>query len=197
LRKYYINIVINYFLMINALKIIKKYYDPNSKSYKILVTHGKLVTKKALEIARKIPNLNPDIEFIKQACMLHDIGIFLIHAPNIGCYGKEPYIKHGFLGRELLEKEGLPKHALVCERHTGVGIGKEEIIKNKLPLPKRDLIPITIEEQIISFADLFFSKNPESITHEFTFDEIIKRQKKYGNDKIKKIKKWIKKFKYE
>lgn len=183
--------------MIDALKIIKKYYDIDSLSYKILIKHAKQVTKKALEIASRVPELHPDIEFIKNGCMLHDIGIFLIHAPEIGCNGKEPYIMHGVLGRELLEKEGLTKLALVSERHTGVGISKEEIIKNKLSLPKRDLIPTTIEEEIISFADLFFSKNPKMMNHEFTLQEIIERQKKHGQDKIVKLNEWIKKFKYD
>ncbi|MFA5303180.1 MAG: HDIG domain-containing metalloprotein [Candidatus Nanoarchaeia archaeon] len=182
--------------MVNALKLIKKYYNKDSVNYKILIKHAKQVTLKALEIASRVPELHPDIEFIKNGCMLHDIGIFMIHAPEIGCFGNEPYIKHGVLGKELLEKEGLNTLALVCERHTGVGITKEEIIKNKLPLPKRDLAPLSIEEEIISFADLFFSKNPKSINHEFTLQEIIERQKKHGKEKIAKLNEWIKKFKY-
>ena len=43
--------------------------------------------------------------------------------------------------RELLEKEGLPQHALVCDRHTGVGITIEDIRAQELPIPERDMTP--------------------------------------------------------
>ncbi len=59
--------------------------------------------------------------------MLHDIGIFLTNAPHIGCYGDKPYICHGYLGREILDKEGLPGHAMVCERHVGAGLTVTDI----------------------------------------------------------------------
>src|SRR3990167_5700954 len=106
----------------DPLMIIQKYYPINSKSYQFLVEHSNAVTKKAIETAEKVPHLNPDLKFIEEAAMLHDIGIFLTHAPEIECFGKKPYICHVYLGRELLEKEGVSKHALVCERHVGVGI---------------------------------------------------------------------------
>lgn len=65
------------------LKIIQKYYEVGSKSYEILVAHSELVTKKALEIAKKVPHLNPGLKFIEEAAMLHDIGIFLTNFPDI------------------------------------------------------------------------------------------------------------------
>jgi uncharacterized protein len=109
------------------LEIIKKYYDPNSKLYSLLIKHSNSVANRALELARKMKNEKIDLQFIKEASMLHDIGIYLVSAPKIGCNGKLPYVCHGFLGAEILKKEGFLKHALVCERHVGVGISKEEI----------------------------------------------------------------------
>ena len=53
-----------------------------------------------------VPELSPDIEFIRTAALLHDIGIFMTHAPKFGCFGDHPYLAHGYLGRELLEREG-------------------------------------------------------------------------------------------
>jgi uncharacterized protein len=55
--------------------------------------------------------------------------------------------------------EGYPKHGLVCERHTGTGITLEMIIENNLPLPHRDMVPVSMEEKIICFADKFYSKS--------------------------------------
>lgn len=89
----------------NPISIIQKYYDVNSPIYTLLVTHSESVAKKALEIAKNVPQLHPDVQFIYEAAMLHDIGIFLTDTPNLDCYGDKPYICHGYLGREILEKE--------------------------------------------------------------------------------------------
>lgn len=178
----------------DPLKIIKKYYQIDSESYKILVEHSVAVAKKAIEIANKAPHLKPDLKFIEEASMLHDIGIFLTDYPEIKCFGKEPYISHGYLGREILEKEGFPKHALVCERHVGVGISIKDIEEQKLPIPKRDMSPISIEEQIISFADKFFSKNEEFLSKEKSIDKIRNELLKFGDDKVKIFDELAKKF---
>jgi len=139
--------------------IINKYYKKGSKIYDIYISHVSDVTNKALTIAQKHPELAIDVHFLEEASMLHDIGIFMTNAPHIVCQGEYPYICHGYLGRELLTSEGLPKHGLVCERHTGTGLSLETIIQKKLPLPHRSMIPISLEEQIICFSDKFFSKS--------------------------------------
>lgn len=176
----------------DPLKIIKKYYPENSKLFKVLIKHSEAVAQKALKIAKKFPEV--DKNFIYEAAMLHDIGIIFTYIPKLNPDGKYPYIAHGYLGREILEKEGLPKHALVCERHMGVGITKEEIIKKNLPLPPRDMIPITLEEKIIAFADKFYSKHPDEIIKEKSIEQIIKDLKKYGEDKVKIFEEWLKLF---
>ena len=164
----------------DPIKIIEKFYHTDSKAYTILLKHSILVARKALEIARRVPELQPDLQFIEEAAMLHDIGIFLTYAPKIGCTGTKEYICHGYLGRELLDGEDLPRHALVCERHTGMGLTLADIEKKNLPLPKRDMIPISIEEKIICFADKFFSKNPNKLEREKTLDKIRKGLSKFG-----------------
>ena len=178
--------------MQKLLKIIKKYYPENSKLFKVLIKHSEAVAQKALKIAKKFPEV--DKNFIYEAAMLHDIGIIFTYIPKLNPDGKYPYIAHGYLGREILEKEGLPKHALVCERHMGVGITKEEIIKKNLPLPPRDMIPVTLEEKIIAFADKFYSKHPDGIIKEKSVEQIIKDLKKYGEDKVKIFEEWLKLF---
>ncbi|MBL7051071.1 HD domain-containing protein [Candidatus Woesearchaeota archaeon] len=178
----------------DPIKIIQKYYKPDSKSYRLLVGHGKKVAEKALKIAEKVKHLNPDLKFIEEAAILHDIGVFLTDAPKIGCNGDKPYICHSYLGREILDKEGFPKHALVCERHLGVGLTKQEIIKHKLPLPLRDMVPISIEEKIICFADRFFSKTPEHFEKERTLEDIKEWLSQFGNQKVKKFEEWVKLF---
>jgi uncharacterized protein len=156
-----------------------------------------MVTEKALEIARRVEHLNPDLSFIREAAMLHDIGIFLTRAPKIGCYGKSPYVCHGYLGREILEKEGLIKHGFVCERHVSVGLTVKDIKEEKLPLPMRDMVPITIEEQIICFADKFFSKVSGSLIKEIPLESVRRKIATFGVDKSRRFDRWVKMFGYE
>ncbi|MGL4293677.1 MAG: HD domain-containing protein [Bacteroidales bacterium] len=164
------------------LALIKKYYPEDSLIYRILVKHSRLVADKALDLARKHPELNLDLQFIEEAAMLHDIGIFLCHAPGIACEGDEPYIRHGILGAGILRKEGLPRHALVCERHTGSGISREQIIRENLPLPVLDMLPVSNEEKLICFADKFFSKShPDK---EKSIEKIRKSMAHFGTDSI-------------
>ncbi len=92
--------------------------------------------------------------------MLHDIGMCKTDAPGIYCFGTEPYILHGILGRRMLDGLGLYRHGRVCERHTGAGITAAEIVAQNLPItPPRDLLPESLEEKVICYADKFFSKS--------------------------------------
>ena len=178
----------------NPLDIINEFYNPGSKTYKILVQHGQAVARKAVAAAEKVPHLKPDLDFIQEAAMLHDIGIFLTDTPKLDCHGKHPYVCHGYLGRELLVNNGLPIHALVCERHVGVGITAAEIERHCLPLPMRNMVPVSIEEQIICYADKFFSKKSRSVTKEKPVEEILRKLERYGADKVTTFQSWIKLF---
>lgn len=175
----------------NVIKIIEKYYEPDSKAYRFLVHHGMLVAKKALEVAERVKELNPDFRFIEEAAILHDIGIFMTYAPKIGCFGFHPYICHGYLGRELLEKEGLQRHARVCESHVGIGLTKVDIEINNFPLPKRDMIPETLEEKIICFADKFYSKDENFLERQKSLPEIKKMIERYGAEKLRQFEEWL------
>lgn len=169
------------------LQIILKHYDEASLAFRILTIHSELVQSKALALARRVSHLQPDEKLVHDAAMLHDIGIFLTNAPGIGCHGEAPYIMHGPLGRELLEKEGLPRHALVCDRHTGVGLSLEEIIVQNLPLPHREMLPVSIEEKIICFADCFYGKNPDKLREEKTIEKIEKKTAKFGESNLQRL----------
>ncbi len=180
--------------MVNPVKIIERYYEPDSKAYYFLLHHGRVVAKKALEIARRVKHLTPDMDFIYEASMLHDIGIIHTNTPRLGCFGYHDYISHGYLGREMLEKEGLSRHALVCERHVGVGITAREIREKGLPLPERDMVPQTLEEKIICIADKFFSKTEHNLTREKNLEEVKKIIIQYGEDKLKTFERWLQCF---
>lgn len=176
---------------INPVDILCEYYDRDSKTFEILLKHGEHVAQKAIDAAGKVPHLNPDMGFIEEAAILHDIGIFKTKTPQLGCFGAHPYVCHGFLGREILEKAGLPGHALVCDRHMGTGISAEEIVKSGLPIPARDMIPVSIEEQVICYADKFFSKDRNLIVIKNSEKNIIRTLESYGNGSAEKFRSWM------
>ena len=172
--------------------IINKYYTPGTKLYDIYMSHAEDVANKALRIVQKRPELAVDVRFIEEAAMLHDIAIFQTHAPRFGCEGTMPYISHGYLGRKLLTAEGFPKHGLVCERHTGVGLRLEEILNRELPIPHRDMRPLSLEEKIVCFADKFYSKS--QLGCEKTVKKIREGLQKHGKYHAKVFDEWCEMF---
>ncbi|MDR2085686.1 MAG: HDIG domain-containing protein [Dysgonamonadaceae bacterium] len=173
-------------------EIIKKYYKEGSELYNILFTHSLAVADRALEIANMHPELNFNKAFLYEAAMVHDIGIFLTDAPQIHCFGKFRYICHGYLGAEIMRKEGFEKHAPVCERHTGSGLTKEDIIQNQLPLPHRDMLPVSPEEKLICFADKFYSKS--HLERVKTVEQVRKSLSKYGDESVERFNEMLKFF---
>ncbi len=173
-------------------KIIDKYYSEDSELRHILMVHSRMVANKALSIVDNHPELGADRQFVEEAAMLHDIGIFLTDANGIQCFGDKPYICHGTLGADLMRKEGYPLHALVCERHTGAGLSIADIEKQGLPVPHRDLLPISIEEQIVCFADKFYSKT--HLDKEKSVEGALRSIAKFGEEGASRFTKWIEMF---
>ena len=173
-------------------EVIHKYCSGNEALERILLKHSRDVAQRALRIAKKHPELRADETFLWEAAMLHDIGICRVDAPSIYCYGTEPYIRHGILGAEILRSEGLPLHARVAERHTGTGLTATEIIRQDLPLPHQDFTPESIEEQIVCYADKFFSKTRLDV--EKTPEQAMRSLEKFGTDCIAVFQAWMARF---
>lgn len=174
-------------------KIIDKYYpETNARLRHILMVHSRSVANRALEIAARHAELHLDTTFIEEAAMLHDIGICKCKAEGIACYGTEPYIRHGLIGGEMMRKEGFPRHARVCERHTGAGLSLEDIISQDLPLPHHDFLPETMEEKVICYADKFYSKS--HLDRERTIEQAEASIAKHGADGLARFREWVKLF---
>ena len=176
----------------NPIELIDAYYQEDNERKHILLVHSRLVAEKALRIADGHPELNLDKDFLYEAGMLHDIGIFLTNAPGIFCFGDQPYICHGYLGADLMRREGYPRHALVCERHTGAGLSLDDIIAQNLPVPHRDMLPVSMEEQVICFADKFYSKT--HLEREKTVEKARKSISNFGNVGLERFDHWCEQF---
>jgi len=158
--------------------IINKYYPADDALRRVLLKHSRQVADRCLQIAARHPEMGADAQFLEEAAMLHDIGILRCDAPSIFCHGTEPYIKHGPIGGEMLRGEGLPRHARVAERHTGTGLPGYE--------------PETLEEQIVCYADKFYSKS--SPDHVRTVEETAQSLEKFGQEGVRKFLAWAERF---
>lgn len=165
---------------------IYAFYPEEPQLRGLLETHSEMVTQEALAICDAHAEVCADRVFIREAGMLHDIGIVDCDAPSIYCYGDLPYICHGVAGSDRLRKAGYPRHALVCERHTGSGITCEEIIERGMPLPRRDMLPESVEEQIICYADKFYSKSGDPRRRK-SLSSVIKSMSRHGRKPLERF----------
>ena len=175
--------------MLDCLSIIQRYYTPGNDDYRVLVLHSRQVADLAIALGQRLIDRHEplDIEFVEEAAMLHDIGMCRTNAPGIYCYGTEPYILHGILGRKMLDRMGLYRHGRVCERHTGSGITAAEIISQHLPIdPPRDLLPESLEEKLVCYADKFFSKSRLDEPRK-TLDRARKSLAKFGGETLERF----------
>lgn len=170
------------------LELIDRYYRGQAEARRILIAHSRQVARLAVAVAEQVMQTETvDKDFVEQAAMLHDIGMLYTDIPKLGCHGDRPYIAHGIIGAELLYKEGLPRHALVCERHIGVGLTVEDIKRQGLPLPLRDMRPQTLEETIVAYADLFFSKTRKGMR---TLEMVRASLSRHGQHKVVIFDQW-------
>ncbi len=93
------------------------------------------------------------------------------------------YIRHGVLGHELLAAEGLSEG--ICRfasRHTGVGISRDDVIRQGLALPVADYLARTPEELLVMYADKFHTKS--SPPRLLTPGEYAVSVRRFGEDKV-------------
>ena len=168
------------------ISIINKYYPEDNELRRLLLKHDRQVADRALKIADRHPEWNIDREFLEAAAMLHDIGSIRCDAPGIHCHGTEPYLRHGPIGGEMLRqmddaslgKDRVEALARVAERHTGTGLPGYE--------------PETLEEQLICYADKFYSKS--SPDREKTLEQAAQSLRKFGEAGVVKLMEWAKEF---
>jgi uncharacterized protein len=144
-----------------------KYMD---EWFDIVWTHSNIILEVVDKIVKALEekNLRVDKDLLRQGVLLHDIGVYSCYDEELNPSPEAPeYIKHGVLGYEILKKEGVEESiARFAMSHTGVGLTVKDIEKGNLPLPKKDMIPVTLEEEILCYADKFHTKYPSFSTFE-------------------------------
>jgi uncharacterized protein (TIGR00295 family) len=103
-----------------------------------VICHCKAVRDIALKIA---DYTDSDKALVETGALLHDIGRSKTHG-----------IYHAVEGVKIAKKLGLSQNIInIIERHIGAGLSAD--VAKSLGLPKKDYIPITLEEKIVCHAD--------------------------------------------
>lgn len=121
-----------------------------------------------------VPQRLIDEELVTIGGLLHDIGTYRV-LKHDGSDGHElkfdgpNYIKHGILGYQWLLEQGVDESiAQFARNHTGVGLTRESVERQGLPLPPDDYVPRTLEQEVVMVADKYNSKSipPKFLTAE-------------------------------
>ena len=109
-----------------------------------VVAHCIAVSKKAVSIAERL-KIPIDRDLVQQGGLFHDIGRSRTHG-----------IGHALAGVAIAQNLGLSTSLInIIERHIGAGITAIEAAR--LGLPKKNYLPLTPEEKIVSYADNLIS----------------------------------------
>lgn len=124
--------------------------------------------------------------------LLHDIGTYFVLAKDgsKAADGKlefdgPNYILHGLRGYNYLIDNGFSEDiAQFARNHTGVGLTREQVVAQNLPLPSGDYVSRTVEQEIVMVADKYNSK---SIPPRFlTVDTYRRKAARFGEENAKR-----------
>lgn len=170
---------------------LHKKYAPSQAAFDLVFTHCQIVWELAEQLI-STSSLTVNSELVKVGCLLHDIGVYRLYLPN-GQIDHPRYIKHGTEGYALLKEDGFDERLCrFASCHTGVGLSKEEIIQEALPIPPADYFAQTVEEQLVMYADKFHTKTtPPKL---MTADTYAEKLKQFGEEKVRLFRKFQKQF---
>jgi len=169
-------------------------------------THSLIVKEISLQIAHNLKSkyqINLDSDLLTAGALIHDLGFYKCFDDDFN--KTEKYILHSQFGYELCHQENIPENlARFCLVHNGIGIYPN--------------IPITLEEEIVTYADCFHSKSYpnyktlvdikkmlviyrpsdsiiiDRLKNKFGLPDLIKLKRKYGQWHLK-TNKWLKSIK--
>lgn len=184
--------------MVTAAKIYQLHQKYSHGEYSkevldLVWTHSCIVKEIALIISSNLKQncgIEADNKLITIGALVHDIGVY-------NCFDDKfqstvPYITHGLIGYKLLRdqkiKENIARFSL-C--HTTTGLTWQTIASQNIPLPVRDYIPITLEEEIVSYADAFHSKGRPRI---LSYEEASVNYAKFESPAVFMLDRFSKKF---
>ena len=156
-------------------------YAPTAEALDLVYQHCLIVCGIAEQLHARA-GLDSDIDLVRAGCLLHDIGVYRLY-DAAGELDHANYIRHGLLGYDLLLAEGFPE--AICRFascHTGMGLSRQDVLRQRLPLPPADYLAETGEEALVMYADKFHSKTtPPALLTACAYAASVRR---FGEDKV-------------
>jgi len=159
-------------------------HAPTARALDEVYTHCEIVGRIAGQLmGQGFPGVDAiDADLVRAGCLLHDVGVYRLY-DEAGRLDHASYIRHGVMGHDLLAAEGLAEE--ICRFascHTGVGISRDDVIRQGLPLPVADYTARTAEETLVMYADKFHTK--ASPPRFLTPEEYAASVRQFGEDKV-------------
>lgn len=143
------------------IEALHRKYATNDRAYELVYTHCKIVADIAVRAIER-SNIAIDKDLVYLACILHDIGTYVLYIPELDTFKKDGYQQHMLIGAAILESEGLPPEVVSAVRtHVLMGLSADEIKERKWKLPYADFTPETQIGELLCYADRFHSKHPQ------------------------------------
>ncbi len=164
-----------------AILALHERHAPTPEALDAVYTHCRIVCDIAEQL-RARSGLDADLGLVRAGALLHDVGVYQLY-DAAGRLDHAQYIRHGLLGHELLRAEGLPEALCrFASHHTGVGITREDVLRQELPLPPADYVAETPEETLVMYADKFHTKTaPPAFLTAAAYAASVRR---FGADKV-------------
>jgi uncharacterized protein len=158
-------------------------HAPTADALDLVYTHCVIVCGIAEQLfSRSGASGEIDISLAWAGALLHDIGVYRLYN-DAGEVDRANYIRHGILGYELLREEELPEAICrIASHHTGVGLSRDDVITQGLPLPPADYLAETGEERLVMYADKFHSKKSPPVF--LTTDAYAASVRRFGEQKV-------------
>jgi uncharacterized protein len=155
-------------------------HAPTPEAFDLVYEHCLIVCGIA-ERLHASAGLDSDLALVRAGCLLHDVGVYRLY-DDAGRLDHANYIRHGILGHELLRAERFPE--VICRFascHTGVGLSRDDVLRQRLPLPPADYLAETGEEALVMYADKFHTKTaPPALLTACAYAVTVRR---FGEDK--------------
>ncbi|GAA2315957.1 HD domain-containing protein [Streptomyces hawaiiensis] len=164
------------------IRALHEKYAPTTEAFALVHRHCETVWAIAEQLLAAPHLAHLDADLVRAGCLLHDIGVYRLYGDD-GRLDHRNYIRHGLLGHEILEAEGFPETLRrFCSHHTGVGLTRQDIVSQALPLPPADYVAVTEEERLVMYADKFHTKSRPSVF--LSADEYAAHVRRFGTDKV-------------
>ncbi|MDX3070961.1 HD domain-containing protein [Streptomyces sp. MI02-7b] len=164
------------------IRALHEKYAPSAEAFDLVFTHCEIVWSIAEQLMPASGVGAVDEELVRAGCLLHDIGVYRLFDDG-GGLDHAKYVRHGLLGHELLAAEGFSEALCrFCSCHTGVGLTAADVLRQGLPLPPADYVPVTREERLVMYADKFHTK--ASPPRFLSFPAYAEQAGRFGEDKV-------------